>query len=71
MRPFEMTKLLQECGFEIKSFDRISCPEPDYFRDLLVRLRQSPHSAYQHTLEEDLRPVGGFYQVRKLRADGA
>ena len=65
LRPFEMIKLFEDCGFEVKEFTRNYFATPDYLEDFLPRLRKSRRSPYRGLSEEQLQVLSGFFIVRK------
>jgi SAM-dependent methyltransferase len=65
LRPSQLAALFRECGFAEVRFEPHMWAEPAYFQDFLGRLRRTPQSAFCQSPEEELRPLGGLFRVRK------
>jgi SAM-dependent methyltransferase len=65
LRPFEMTQLFQDCGFELEDFTRNYFATPEYLEEFLPRLRKSSRSPYREVAGEQLKVLSGFFIVHK------
>jgi SAM-dependent methyltransferase len=66
LRHYEMIKLFQDCGFELKDFTCNYFATPEYLENFLPRLRKSRRSPYRDVSEEQLRALSGFFTLHKL-----
>lgn len=64
LRVSEFTALFKRHGLEVSRFVANVEPTPAYFADALKRLRAAD-SKYRDWAEEDLRPVGGRFFIRR------
>ncbi len=65
LRPFEVTELFGNCGFELKKFIPNLLASPEYMKDFLPRLRETRNSPYRLVSEEKLQVVSAFFVVCK------
>jgi SAM-dependent methyltransferase len=65
LRPYEMSRLFEGCGFRSVEFHANEFAAPAYFAGFVGRLRRAKGSPYAATPAEELRPLGGLFKVRK------
>lgn len=65
MRPLEMEKLFEDCGFEVLKCSENMTLSPDYLKDFFPRLQQARDSAFYELKREELICISCQYIVRK------
>jgi hypothetical protein len=65
IRPHQWRYLLQEAGFAHSDFQPDMFAQTSYLDDFLPRLRAAGASPYQDLGLEQLRPISGYFVLRR------
>jgi SAM-dependent methyltransferase len=65
LRPYELARLFEQCGFRDVEFQPNDFAKPGYFTEFVARLRNAKGSPYAGAPESELRPLGGLFRAPK------